>query len=288
MMRLSKPLYSIEQTLTECIKGITGNKSLQQKLDSCNQCFTNLDANYSTAASAGELHTISPISTTAFSDPDVVDSLKKSELIKIYEQYFVPSGKPARKIYDALLNSAKDKCPFCGGIGTPRNLDHFLPKAHFPQFSFLPRNLVPVCRDCNMDGKGEDFATNATDQIIQPYSDKECFFVDQWISARYHVGSDSDEPGVFEYYTAPPDGWEEVDKSRAWKHFKEFGLAKCYAVKAAEQLGTVLIQIKKMKQAGNDMEDVKSLLLQSGVESAPFVNHWQKGMYQALIDSLNE
>jgi hypothetical protein len=83
-------------------------------------------------------------------------------------KYFVPEEKPARTIYDSLLNSAKEKCPFCGGIGTPRNLDHFLPKAHFPQFSVLPRNLIPACRDCNMDGKGHAFATNAEDQIILP------------------------------------------------------------------------------------------------------------------------
>lgn len=286
MMQLREPQYSIQQTLDECIAGITGNNLLQQKLESSNQDFATLDIDYSNAAIIGELHNIEPISTAVYPDPDVTTLLKKSELIKIYEQYFVPTKKPARKIYNALLNSAKDKCPFCGGIGTPRNLDHFLPKAHFPQFSFLPRNLVPVCRDCNMDGKSDSYATNAADQLIQPYSDKDIFFAEQWVFANYHV-ENNEEPGAFLYFTVPPEAWSEVDKLRVQKHFKDFDLAKRYAIKAAEQLGTVLIQIKKMKQAGNEMADVKSLLLQSGVEAAPFVNHWQTGMYQALICSLH-
>jgi len=211
--------------------------------------------------------------------------LKKSELVKIYDQYFVPEDKPARKIYDALLNAAKEKCPFCGGIGTPRNLDHFLPKAHFPQFSVLPRNLVPTCRDCNMDGKGHSFAKSAEDQIIQPYSDNDRFFSEQWVFAIYHVSSD-EEPGEFEYYVSPPEYWPEVDKRRVRKHFEDFKLAKRYATKAAEQLGTVLRQIESIEQLRLDSRDIHSIILQPGVDAAPFVNHWQKGMYQALIHAL--
>lgn len=286
MMRLSEPQYSFEQTLDECVAGITGNAALRQKLTSSKPNFSAVEAQYLSAACTGELHTIPPINTDVDVDPVVINMLKKSELVKIYDRYFVPQQKPARKIYDALLNAAKEKCPFCGGIGTPRNLDHFLPKAHFPQFSVLPRNLVPACRDCNMDGKADAFATNAEDQIIQPYADNDRFFIDQWIFATYHVGNDG-EPGDFEYYISPPGGWSEVDKLRVRKHFEDFDLAKRYAIKAAEQLGTVLKQIKNMELAGLDSGVIQSVLLQPGVDAAPFVNHWQKGMYQALMHALH-
>lgn len=286
MMRLSEPQYSFEQTLDECVAGITGDAALRLKLASSKLGFTAVEAEYLNAAGTGELHTIPPINTDVDADPVVINLLKKSELVKIYDQYFVPEQKPARKIYDALLNAAKEKCPFCGGIGTPRNLDHFLPKAHFPQFSVLPRNLVPACRDCNMDGKGHAFATNAEDQIIQPYADKDRFFIEQWIFATYHTGNNG-EPGDFEYYTSPPEGWSDVDKLRVRKHFKDFDLAKRYATKAAELLGTVLNQIKTMGQAGLEIGVIKSILLQPGVDAAPFVNHWQKGMYQALMHALH-
>lgn len=285
MIRQSEPQYTFEQTLDECVIGITGNAALRKKLASSKPDLTAVETQYLAAAGTGELHSILPINTHGDDDPVVINTLKKSELVKIYDQYFVPEQKPARKIYDALLNAAKEKCPFCGGIGTPRNLDHFLPKAHFPQFSVLPRNLVPACRDCNIDGKAHSFATNAEDQIIQPYADNDRFFLEQWIFAAYHAGNDG-EPGEFEYHISPPEDWTEVDKLRVRKHFEDFNLAKRYATKAAEHLGIVLQQIKNLKRRGLDSEDVQRDLLQPVVDYAPFVNHWKKGMYQALMHTL--
>lgn len=286
MMRLSEPQYSSEQTLDECVVGITGNVALREKLTSSKSTLTAAGDEYLKAAGTGDLHNIPPINTDVDDDPVVINTLKKSELVKIYDQYFVPDDKPARKIYDSLLNAAKEKCPFCGGIGTPRNLDHFLPKAHFPQFSVLPYNLVPACRDCNMDGKGQGFAKNAEDQIIQPYADKNRFFMDQWIFATYHTGA-HEQPGAFMYFTAPPEDWPEVDKLRARKHFEDFNLARRYATKAAELLGTTLRQVTSMEREGLDKAVIRSILLQPAADAAPFANHWQKGMYQALIKAMS-
>ncbi len=253
MMRLSEPQHSFEQTLDECVTGITGNAALRQMLTSERPALTAVGVQYLGAAGIGELHTIPPIRTDRDTDPVVINILKKSDLVKVYEQYFVPEKKPARKIYDALLNAAKEKCPFCGGIGTPRNLDHFLPKAHFPQFSVLPHNLVPACRDCNMDSKAHTFSTNAEEQIIQPYTDADRFFIEQWIFANYHA-DDEEEPGEFEYYVSPPENWTEVDKQRVRKHFEDFNLAKRYAIKSAENLGIVLPQIRNMRKLDIDSD----------------------------------
>lgn len=282
MMRLEGPRYSFEQAIDECILGVTGNDSLRQSLMDSKNNINGQGVEYLRAASAGELYVIPSLNTVGDDDPLVVDALKKSDLVKIYEQYFRAEKKPARKIYDSLLNAAKDKCPFCGGIGSPRNLDHFLPKAHYPQFSILPRNLVPSCRDCNMDGKGHGFAESAGDQIIQPYSDNDRFFMEQWIFAEYEWANDG-SPGTFEYYVSPPGGWSDVDKKRVGKHFEDFDLARRYAIKAAEHVGVVLRQIDSLERAGLDAAIIEDCVLQPGVDSAQFPNHWQKGMYQALI-----
>lgn len=281
MMRLSEPKYTFDQTIDECILGITGNESLRRNLITSKEDLKDAGRQYESALNTGELYTIQPVNVDD-DDPEVVNVLTKSDLVKVYEQYFRAGGKPARKIYDAILNAAKDRCPFCGGIGTPRNLDHFLPKAFYPQFSVFPGNLVPSCRDCNMDGKAYDFAKIAEDQIIQPYSDNQNFFVDQWVFATYIAGSDG-EPGEFEYYVSPPEGWPEEDKQRAQKHFLDFDLAKRYATKAAEQLGTVLRQMRSMERENLDSKIIQSVLLQPGVDAAQFPNHWHKAMFQALI-----
>lgn len=282
MMRLTDPQYGFDEALDKCIAGISDNTTLYSNTVSTKPYLVPLDDQYLNAARAGMLHTIEPIRENVGQDPIVINNMTKSDLIKLYDQYFVSKGKPAREIYDALLNIAKEKCPFCGGIGTPRNLDHFLPKSHFPVFSVLPRNLVPSCRDCNMDGKGRAFAIKAEEQIIQPYADNDKFFSEQWIYASYHQEC-NDEPGFFEYYASPPESWSDVEKYRVIRHFNQFDLSKRYGTKAAEMLITVLNQIRKMKIAGLDRQIIIDVLLKPGLDASPFINHWQYAMYQSLI-----
>ena len=126
MMRLDRPRYSFNQAIDICIDGITGNDVLRDKLCRGKTALTSGEAIYSSLSGVGNLFTIQPIVDRGNQDSIIAEELKRTELIKIYDQYFVPEGKPARCIYDEILNSAKEKCPFCGGIGTPKNLDHFL------------------------------------------------------------------------------------------------------------------------------------------------------------------
>ncbi|EPJ1914418.1 HNH endonuclease [Vibrio cholerae] len=109
-------------------------------------------------------------------DTQVVGNLTKRKLVNLYENNLRNKDKPARRLYDELLISSGERCPFCGDIGQTKNLDHFLPKAHFPEFSIMPLNLVPSCRDCNMGEKGQNYATIEEEQAIHPYIDKDIFF----------------------------------------------------------------------------------------------------------------
>lgn len=281
MLRLNLPIHSFENALDHCIAGIASYMPLRSKLHEGKTALIEAGVQYSDAARRGELFRMLPF----LGDPtDVVaESITKKEFVKAYDQYFVPEEKPARSVYDSILNAAQEMCPFCGGIGMPRNLDHFLPKAFFPLFSVLPLNLVPACRDCNMDGKAESYASVADDQPIQPYLDRAHFFDEQWVFAAYHPYPDG-LSGSFSYFVAPPSHWSEVDKNRASNHFESFGLAKRYAVKAAEHAGVVLLQMRRMEAAGVGRAEIEHILLQPGIAAAPFANHWLRGMHQALIE----
>ncbi|MKC25976.1 HNH endonuclease, partial [Listeria monocytogenes] len=103
----------------------------------------------------------------------VVGNLTKVKLEKLYENNLRDKNKPARTYYDDMLVSSGEKCPFCGDIGQTKNIDHFLPIAHYPEFSVMPINLVPSCRDCNMGEKGQVFAVDEVHQAIHPYIDKD-------------------------------------------------------------------------------------------------------------------
>lgn len=285
MMRLNEPEKDYVATLDQCMRGIVRDVNFLSRLTAAKPKLLKLGENYISAGEAGNLFLIPPVNSPD-DDPAVVEAVKKSELVNLYEYYFRNEEKEARKIYDQLLNSAHEQCPFCGGIGTPRNLDHFLPKAHFPQFSVFPKNLIPSCRDCNMDGKAQAFAKTSSAQIIQPYIDHERFFNSQWIFAEYNEISPG-MTGTIRYFVNPPADWDQIHKERVFQHFSDFNLAKRYAVKAAQLLDTTLAQISVLRAQGASSAAICDAILIPGIDRAPFVNHWQKGMFQALHHVVN-
>lgn len=285
MLKLTQPAYAYDDVLALCRDGITGNIGLLQKV---NDATFNLQVQaqaYEASGATGELYTISPLQIQGEADPVVLGLLKKSDLIKLYGNYLVGKKKPARAVYDALMLAADEKCPFCGGIGRPRNLDHYLPKAHFPQFSIVPVNLVPSCRDCNMDGKGDRFAVTEAEQVIQPYLDDDSYFNEQWLFARYLPSNDA-EPGVIEYFVSPPVHWEDAQKKRVEKHFKDFDLALRFSKEAASRLVILLIQYQNLLKTLLDEVTSKSIIFQSVIDASPFVNHWERVMCLALMSDL--
>lgn len=285
MLKLKRPVYAYDQTLTLCCNGITGNNELLRKVNDASSDLEMHVHSYENSASTEELYTINPLQINGVADPIIFMELKKSDFIKLYSIYFVGQKKPAREIYDVLMASANEKCPFCGGIGRPRNLDHYLPKAYFPQFAIAPLNLVPSCRDCNMDGKGDDFATAPGEQILHPYLDHDRYYNEQWIFARYLPNIEG-EPAAIEYFVSPPNEWTASQKERVVKHFNDFNLSLRYSKEASARLVTLLAQFESLLNIPLDKETSKTVIFQTIIDNTLFVNHWERVMCLALIRDL--
>ena len=92
-------------------------------------------------------------------------------------------------------------CPGCDGTPPSRDLyadriredvDHFLPKSKYPVLAVHPLNLVPLCKTCNQDYKGErdsisdiDVAVSdvtSLEHIFHPYLRPACDEVDVTVS----------------------------------------------------------------------------------------------------------
>lgn len=283
MLKLKQPTDSYEKTLEICFKGITGNNELLNNVRSAKHILQNHADCYAKLAPMEKLHVIPAIRHKKEDDPIVLGNLKKSDLIKLYENYFNNNKKNSRHIYDSLMAAAGGKCPYCGGIGNPRNLDHYLPKGHYPQFSVLPINLIPSCRDCNMDGKGDSFAVNEPEQILHPYLDNDRYFNEQWIFAQYTAGTD-DEPGVIEYFVQAPDHWEYAQKLRVKKHFNDFNLGSRFSRQAASDLDPYLSQIQELSKQNLDFKEINDVILKPVINAIPFINHWKRVMCLALMN----
>jgi hypothetical protein len=93
---------------------------------------------------------------------------------------------PARESFKAVYDSppvalafisdqragTRGACPMCGG-GQCSTLDHYLPRADFPEYSFLSCNLVPACFNCNTARNAKYIGAAADARAIHPYYDQE-------------------------------------------------------------------------------------------------------------------
>ncbi len=274
MKKLPLPGVDFSTALDVTISGI-GCEAVRDKYTTAFSDREAIEINYRDNAEAATLYA-RPKVTTTDDDPFVLGALRKSDLIKLYTQYFVPERKPARRLYEAIKVTANGKCPLCGGVGHVRTLDHYLPKANFPLYSIMPTNLVPCCRDCNSE-KLNAFAEVRGDQTLHPYFDHDRFFVDKWIYARVIRTS----PPVLEYYVEPPYDWEEDDKSRVMSHFNEYRLQEKFSVEAAADLPET-IQTRRTIMSAVSPQDFSRYLNEKGRTTTLPVNNWRRVMFAAL------
>lgn len=290
MKKLSLPNISFNDMLTKCSQGME-QVNVRNNFISVFPTFQAKEQQYRTLSMGGNLYTY-PKTEPLTDTTQVVGHLTKSKLINLYENNLRNKDKPARDYYDSLLVSSGERCPFCGDIGHTKNLDHFLPKAHFPEFSVMPLNLVPSCRDCNMGEKGQTYATRADDQAIHPYVDKNIYYQEQWVFAEY---IDEDD-GALSYYVHCPAAWSQEDKNRAENHFNSLDLASRYRLEAGKHLSEVIdqrnafIDVILSFDAHATPQAIRDAFvnanLQPIINSAQFPNHWKKIMYQCLANSL--
>ncbi len=99
--------------------------------------------------------------------PDPTFTALNAALTKLYDNR-AGGGPLARIRRTAML-------PCCAMCGSHHNgtLDHYLPKAIYPEFAILPSNLVPACMHCNSGAKGVTYqGTNPVERFFHPYFDK--------------------------------------------------------------------------------------------------------------------
>jgi hypothetical protein len=277
MKKLPLPKVDFSTALTEAISGI-GSAAVRLAYMTAFADPPAVETNYADSARAATLY--AQLRVPTMDDPLVLGALRKSDLTKLYSQYFVPKDKPARRLYEAIKVTAGGKCPLCGGVGHVRTLDHYLPKANFPLYAVMPTNLVPCCRDCNSE-KLNAFAVVRGSQTLHPYFDHERFFNDKWIHARVIPTT----PPVLEYFVVPPNDWHEDDKSRVRSHFIEYGLAEKFSVEAAADLPET-IQTRRTTMSANSAEDFSRYLAEKGQTVTLPVNNWRRVMFAALAADL--
>ncbi len=77
-----------------------------------------------------------------------VTKRQRKSLIESYDRRPVAIKRRLASMRDTLAPENADLCPYCS-LDTNPDLDHFLPKGDFPEFSLHGTNIVPICTPCN-------------------------------------------------------------------------------------------------------------------------------------------
>lgn len=279
MRALTIPTYDPKIVYQECINSIQRDCNLRARLNEVTDNIVDAAMDYEQKAKDQQLYSIPP--NNSDNNEIILGLVTKEELKNVYDSRMVKGSKNARDIYDSLLSqSPLGKCPFCGFVGHVSTLDHYLPKAKYPQFSVLPFNLVPSCADCNKR-KSTAIATTAEGQSLHPYFDHQHFIDDQWLYAKVR----ETKPATIDFFVKAPEQWDDISKERVKAHFNAFNLNSRYSVEAGNELVSLRDVLVNYCQLFGSEWVRKHLEIEANSSASQHSNSWKTAMLQALVAS---
>ncbi|MDW6060502.1 HNH endonuclease signature motif containing protein [Streptomyces sp. FXJ1.4098] len=189
-------------------------------------------------------------------------------------------GRPLEDLRNSIFRTAlsrNSRCPLCERAQVCA-LDHFLPKNHFPEYSILADNLIPVCERCNRL-KGDECDTAGGLLMFHAYFDEfpdiEMLFAEIGISNTVSI----------RYSLRHSDKIDSFTFERVEKQFKILGLFDFYQMEAVAELTDQIDLYDEAYDAFGD-SGLRSTLcaLARGAERKG-INHWKAVLYRALSRS---
>jgi len=183
-----------------------------------------------------------------------------------------------RDIGAELLRRSK-KCCLCGHAPSGQ-LDHYLPKTLFPEFSILTINLIPVCADCNYKKLDYFRRADGGPAFLHAYRDPlpetEPFLVVD-ISIGVTVAAD--------FRVVQTTSITTLQFATLQHHFNSLRLADLYGESATELMGEKLTPIYEYFDEGG-AEFVQHYLRRDarGAARRHGLNHWKRALLDALAD----
>ena len=97
---------------------------------------------------------------------DIPQELKE-KLLNHYEK----PREELKYINEIRVEASPEVCPMCGSPSACWTLDHYLPKADYPEWTIYSKNLIPSC-ECNLK-RGTSVKGNKTNErVLHPYFDQ--------------------------------------------------------------------------------------------------------------------
>ena len=217
--------------------------------------------------------------SSEFTDTEVEE---KSYLQGCYSSLTKSSKIVKAAIYESQPDVLKTFCPFCL-LDKPKTLDHYVGKKEFPEYSFLIKNLIPCCYDCNQT-KGDIWRVNSKRRFIHFYNDD--FFEHQFLFAELVIVQDTP---TIEFSLKKPDELNDSNFQIIQWHFEDLKLIKQYKERCNTLLSTKVETLKKSLKIGITKQQLLSQLKASESDLANKfgVNYWKSAMFQCVANNIN-
>lgn len=213
---------------------------------------------------------------TLKSDYKKENALKYNSLFNLYDS----DSKDTENLKEEIKEISRTKCPYCG-ISESSHLDHFLPRAKFPEFSIYSPNLIYVCSICNSTYKGDDVVNSLGERkFFNPYFDN--FIEDiQFLKCRIIV---NDIYPKFEFYIEDLSSSNDYEYKVIKNHFEAMGLQTRYFEQIVKEKFRIFknryknkdITLSKLKE--NIEYELDGLLEEN-------INNWEKAFWESLKES---
>lgn len=265
MKFLNPPLDNIkpEDIFELCINGYR-DKEKKRRLLACKQLVETDSKNY---------QALVPKKINSFCMSNLPSDVTDKEMYSTYDDKFVKAEDIRRKYYDKIMAQVeRGICPICG-IRIASTLDHYLPKAKVPTLSVTPSNLIPACRDCNMDKK--------TEMVLDPKQTSVHLYFDrlpQEIWLHVNVGDNME----IKYYIACPNSWDEDLRCRVENHLDIYNLHTLYSSHAASEIADKQLQWSELYKIGSDSDIFKDIRGMRISTEARDLNSWKAALYRGL------
>jgi hypothetical protein len=178
----------------------------------------------------------------------------------------------------SLPEAHRDLCPYCT-LDSGAELDHYLPKAIFPEFSLFAQNLLPICGRCNQSKGNRVTDADGRRQFLLLSHDladdtrvleAEISFVGV-AHVRYYID----------------DGGALIDEKLMLvkRHFARLKLASRYTRRGDSALAAMKANLKGKPQAR-----IKKVVLDgasNAAETEP-TNSWRGALYRELENRIDE
>jgi hypothetical protein len=244
----------------------------------------------STADRVAQLMTLLPgvqaacvVFTQAIPDVHTLQKMRASQaeadtLIDGYDSRTAAIKRRLANMRASLAPEHADLCPYCSLDSNP-DLDHYLPKVKYPDFSLYPYNLIPICTPCNRKKSTAVANRHGERQFLMATYDT-CAGVSVLKAEVSFQGAMHAR-----YYIDPHAPLPAAQLSLIGRHFEKLDLATRYRKRAHSHLSAV----KRGLGTGTRASRRHFLATNTqNLEVSDPANGWGRALYRGLTDRLDE